>query len=40
VVVGGRVVVENGTLATADTELITARARAEAARLWSRMATM
>ncbi len=40
VVVGGRVVVENGTLATADFETITARARAEAARLWSRMAAI
>ena len=40
VVVGGRVVVENGALATADIESITARARAEAARLWSRMAAI
>jgi cytosine/adenosine deaminase-related metal-dependent hydrolase len=40
VVVGGRVVVENGVLATADCESITARARAEAKRLWSRMATI
>jgi cytosine/adenosine deaminase-related metal-dependent hydrolase len=38
VVVGGRVVVENGILATADFESIAARARAEATRLWSRMA--
>jgi cytosine/adenosine deaminase-related metal-dependent hydrolase len=40
VVVGGRVVVENGVLATADTESIAARARAEATRLWSRMAAI
>jgi cytosine/adenosine deaminase-related metal-dependent hydrolase len=40
VVVGGRVVVENGVLATADYESVTAQARAEATRLWSRMATI
>ena len=40
VVVGGRVVVENGVLATADAESIAARARAEATRLWSRMAAI
>jgi cytosine/adenosine deaminase-related metal-dependent hydrolase len=40
VVVGGRVVVENGVLATADFESITARARGEAKRLWSRMAAI
>jgi cytosine/adenosine deaminase-related metal-dependent hydrolase len=40
VVVGGRIVVENGVLATADTESITTRARAEATRLWSRMAAI
>jgi cytosine/adenosine deaminase-related metal-dependent hydrolase len=38
VVVGGRVVVENGVLATADAESITAEARAQAKRLWARMA--
>jgi cytosine/adenosine deaminase-related metal-dependent hydrolase len=38
VVVGGRVVVENGALTTGDFDRITANARAEAARLWSRMA--
>ncbi len=40
VVVGGRVVVENGVLATADYGSITARAHAEATRLWSRMASI
>jgi cytosine/adenosine deaminase-related metal-dependent hydrolase len=40
VVVGGRVVVENGVLATADTAAITAEARAQATRLWARMATI
>jgi cytosine/adenosine deaminase-related metal-dependent hydrolase len=40
VVVGGRVVVENGVLATADAEAIAAEARAQATRLWSRMATI
>jgi hypothetical protein len=40
VVVGGRLVVENGVLATADAESIAARARAEATRLWSRMAAI
>ena len=40
VVVGGRVVVENGVLATATIDSISARARAEATRLWSRMATI
>ena len=40
VVVGGRVVVENGVLATADAEVITAEARAQATRLWARMATI
>jgi len=40
VVVGGRVVVDNGALATADFGSITARARAEATRLWSRMAAI
>jgi len=39
-VVGGRVVVDNGALATADFGSITARARAEATRLWSRMAAI
>ena len=38
VVVGGRVVVENGVLATGDFDEITAQARAEAKRLWRRMA--
>ena len=38
VVVGGRVVVENGVLATGDFERINAQARVEAARLWPRMA--
>ena len=38
VVVGGRVVVDNGVLATGDFERIKAQGRAEAARLWSRMA--
>jgi len=40
VVVGGRVVVENGVLATADAEAIAAQARAQATRLWARMATI
>lgn len=40
VVVGGRVVVENGALATADFDAIVAEARVEAARLWSRMAAI
>ena len=40
VVVGGRVVVEKGVLATGDFEQITAKARAEAARLWLRMAEL
>jgi cytosine/adenosine deaminase-related metal-dependent hydrolase len=40
VVVGGRVVVDNGVLATADYESIAADARAQATRLWSRMATI
>ena len=40
VVVGGRVVVENGVLATADAESIAAKACVEAARLWSRMAAI
>ena len=40
VVVGGRVVVENGVLATADFDAIAAEARAEAARLWARMAAL
>ena len=40
VVVGGRVVVENGVLATADFNSIAAEARAEAARLWTRMAAL
>ena len=38
VVVGGRVVVRDGALLTGDFERITATARAEAARLWARMA--
>jgi len=38
VVVGGRVVIENGALAAADIESIAAEARAQATRLWSRMA--
>ena len=38
VVVGGRVVVENGALTTGDFDRIAANGRAEAARLWSRMA--
>jgi len=40
VVVGGRVVVDNGVLATADAESIAAEARAQATRLWARMATI
>jgi cytosine/adenosine deaminase-related metal-dependent hydrolase len=40
VVVGGRVMVENGVLATADNESIAAEARAQAKRLWSRMAAI
>ena len=40
VVVSGRVVVENGVLATRDAESIATQARAEATRLWSRMATI
>ena len=40
VVVGGRVVVENGVLATADLDSIAAEARAEAAGLWARMAAL
>jgi len=40
VVVGGRIVVENGALATADFESVAAEARAEAARLWARMAAL
>ena len=38
VVVGGRVVVDDGVLKTGDFERITAQSRAEAARLWARMA--
>lgn len=38
VVVSGRVVVDNGVLATGDFERISAQARVEAARLWARMA--
>jgi cytosine/adenosine deaminase-related metal-dependent hydrolase len=37
VVVGGRVVVENGALTTGDFERISATGRAAAARLWARM---
>jgi len=40
VIVGGRVVIENGALATADFEAVTAEARAQATRLWSRMAAI
>ena len=40
VVVGGRVVVDNGVLATADAKAIAAEARAQATRLWARMATV
>jgi hypothetical protein len=40
VVVGGRVVVADGTLATGDFERITAHAQREAGRLWERMATV
>jgi len=40
VVVGGRIVVENGALTTGDYDAIAARARAEAARLWARMAAI
>jgi cytosine/adenosine deaminase-related metal-dependent hydrolase len=40
VVVGGRVVVENGVLAAADPQTITAEARAQATRLWARMAAV
>ena len=38
VVVGGRVVVEDGVLKTGDMELIAASAQSEAARLWTRLA--
>lgn len=40
VVVGGRVVVRNGALVAADAGAIEAEARAEAARLWQRMAAL
>jgi cytosine/adenosine deaminase-related metal-dependent hydrolase len=40
VVVGGRVVVEDGRLTTADYESIAAEARVQATRLWSRMAAI
>ena len=40
VVVGGRVVVENGALATGDFDSIVATARVEATRRWSRMAAI
>jgi cytosine/adenosine deaminase-related metal-dependent hydrolase len=40
VVVGGRLVVRDGELVTGDLETIAAAARAEAARLWSRMAVL
>ena len=40
VVVGGRIVVDNGVLATVDAHAITAEARAQATRLWARMATI
>ena len=40
VVVGGRVVVEDGVLATGDFARIAAVGRAEAARLWTRMAAL
>jgi cytosine/adenosine deaminase-related metal-dependent hydrolase len=40
VIVGGRVVVRDGVLATADFERITAEGQAEAGRLWSRMANL
>ena len=36
-VVGGRIVVGDGMLVTADLDLITAAARIEAARLWTRL---
>ena len=38
VVVGGRLVVEDGVLTTGDMDAIAARARTEAARLWRRLA--
>ena len=38
VVVGGRLVVDDGVLTTADADAIAAEARAEATRLWGRMA--
>ena len=40
VVVGGRIVVADGALATAKMDSIVDEARAEAGRLWSRMATI
>ena len=40
VVVGGRVVVRDGALLTGDFERITAEGRAEARRLWARMADL
>jgi acyl-coenzyme A thioesterase PaaI-like protein len=40
VVVGGRVVVEDGRLVAEDMDSIVATARHEAARLWDRMATI
>ncbi len=40
VVVGGRVVVEDGALTTGDFAGIAAKARTEAARLWERMADL
>ena len=40
VVVGGRVVVDDGVLATADAQAIRAEARTQATRLWARMAAV
>jgi hypothetical protein len=39
-VVDGRQVVEDGALTSGDLDAIAAAARAQAARLWSRMATI
>jgi cytosine/adenosine deaminase-related metal-dependent hydrolase len=40
VLVGGRVIVQDGVLATADIDEIRARAREEAPRVWERMAKL
>ena len=40
VIVGGRVIIENGVLQTGDIEQIRAEAREQARKLWQRMSEM